>query len=222
MTPREHTTETNRSIASGLLDIGAVSLRIDPPYTWASGRLSPIYCDNRLLISFPERRKKVTAGFKDLLEQLGWKPEIVAGTATAGIPHAAWLASSLDLPMIYVRGSSKQHGKQNRVEGRLDSGKQVVLIEDLISTGSSSIEAAKAIVESGAELFGVAAIFTYGLEAATQRFSEAGMNYAALTSFDELIQLALENGSISQPDIEILMEWQRDPAGWSISRGGAG
>ncbi|MCP4199581.1 MAG: orotate phosphoribosyltransferase, partial [Proteobacteria bacterium] len=120
-----------RAIARSLLEIGAVSLKIDPPFTWASGRLSPIYCDNRLLMSYPERRKDVTKGFEAIIERQGWSPEVIAGTATAGIPHAAWLADRLGLPMVYVRGSAKQHGKGNRIEGVLEAGKKVVLVEDL-------------------------------------------------------------------------------------------
>jgi orotate phosphoribosyltransferase len=211
-----------RAIARSLLEIGAVSLKIDPPFTWASGRFSPIYCDNRLLMSYPEKRQEVTRGFVTLIESRGWRPEVIAGTATAGIPHAAWLADHLGLPMVYVRGSAKQHGKGNRIEGMLEAGKRVVLVEDLISTGGSSIEAARGIVEAGGELLGVGAIFTYGLEKATVSFRDAGFAFATLTNFGVLMEQAIEMGSLSPEHKDVIADWQKDPAKWSLSRGGAG
>jgi orotate phosphoribosyltransferase len=211
-----------RAIARSLLKIGAVSLKIAPPFTWASGRLSPIYCDNRLLMSYPERRKEVTKGFVAIMEGQGWSPEVIAGTATAGIPHAAWLADHLGLPMVYVRGSAKQHGKGNRIEGLLEAGKKVVLVEDLISTGGSSIDAAKGVVEAGGELLGVGAIFTYGLKKATTAFADAGFPFATLTNFSVLMEQAIEMGSFSADHKDVIAEWQQDPAAWSSSRGGAG
>jgi orotate phosphoribosyltransferase len=211
-----------RAIARSLLEIGAVSLKIDSPFTWASGRLSPIYCDNRLLMSYPERRREVTKGFVAIIEGQGWSPDVIAGTATAGIPHAAWLADHLGLPMVYVRGSAKQHGKGNRIEGVLEAGKKVVLVEDLISTGGSSIDAAKGVVEAGGELLGVGAIFTYGLEKATTAFADAGFPFATLTTFNVLMEQAIEMGSLSPEHKDVIAEWQQDPAAWSSSRGGAG
>jgi orotate phosphoribosyltransferase len=211
-----------RAIARSLLEIGAVSLKIDPPFTWASGRLSPIYCDNRLLMSYPERRREVTKGFVAIIEGQGWSPDVIAGTATAGIPHAAWLADHLGLPMVYVRGSAKQHGKGNRIEGVLEAGKKVVLVEDLISTGGSSIDAAKGVVEAGGELLGVGAIFTYGLEKATTAFADAGFSFTTLTTFNVLMEQAIEMGSLSPEHKDVIAEWQQDPAAWSSSRGGAG
>jgi orotate phosphoribosyltransferase len=211
-----------REIARSLLEIGAVSLRVDPPFTWASGRLSPIYCDNRLLMSSPGKRREVASGFRDLIAARGWAPDIVAGTATAGIPHAAWLAELMDLPMVYVRGAAKQHGKGKRVEGLLEEGKKVVLVEDLISTGGSSIEAAQGLVDAGARLEGVAAIFTYGLDRAAARFEESGFALATLTSFTALMEVALELGSLTPANKAILSDWRQDPAAWSLARGGAG
>jgi len=210
------------TIARILLEIGAVSLRIYPPFTWASGRLSPIYCDNRMLMSYPQYRNKVARGFATLLEQKGYAPEVVAGTATAGIPHAAWLSNLLELPMVYVRGQAKQHGKESRIEGRLTAGQKVVLVEDLISTGTSSIGAAVALKESGAELLGVVAIFTYGLDVAEQRFAEADIPWAALTNFNALMADSLARGALKPADQAILTDWQKDPAAWSKVRGGAG
>jgi orotate phosphoribosyltransferase len=198
------------SIARSLLEIGAVSLRLDPPFTWASGRLSPVYCDNRLLMSYPERRREVARSFAALLEREGWKPEIIAGTATAGIPHAAWLADLLGLPMVYVRGSAKGHGKENRVEGRLRQGESVVLVEDLISTGA------------GARVIGVAAIFTYGLDKAARAFADAGFRLVTLTSFEVLVGEAARGGHLSAAEQEVISQWRLDPAAWSVARGGAG
>jgi orotate phosphoribosyltransferase len=211
-----------RRIAGILMDIGAVSLRADPPFTWASGRLSPIYCDNRLLMSHPAERRQVAEGFAALIRQRGWEPQVIAGTATAGIPHAAWLADLLGRPMVYVRGAAKGHGKEHRIEGSLEPGARVVLIEDLISTGGSSLEAAQAIVDAGGALEGVAAIFTYGLDVAKRRFDEAGVALAHLTDFRSLMDEALGRGKLTAAEKAIVADWQRDPAGWSSSRGGAG
>ncbi|MBN2715338.1 MAG: orotate phosphoribosyltransferase, partial [Deltaproteobacteria bacterium] len=183
-----------KEIAKILLELNAVALRLDPPFTWASGRFSPIYCDNRLIISSTEDRKTVADGFVKLIAQNGWQPDVIAGTATAGIPHAAWVADILDLPMVYVRGSAKGHGKENRIEGTLRAGQKVVLIEDLISTGKSSIDAANGVVDAGGDLLGVAAIFTYGLPVAAQQFTDAGMAFDTLTSFETLMDVAEELG----------------------------
>ncbi len=212
----------DREIAKILLEIGAVSLRVDPPYTWASGRLAPLYCDNRLLMSHPQARARTTAGLAELLEGAGWRPELIVGTATAGIPHAAWLAEKMKLPMAYVRGAAKGHGKKGRIEGLLESGQSVVLIEDLVSTGGSSLEAAGAVMEAGGNLLGVAAIFTYELDAASGSFDEAGTPLATLTGFGALMDEALFRGRLSAADKAILADWRRDPAAWSAARGGEG
>lgn len=210
-----------RGIARSLMEIGAVSLRADPPFVWASGRLSPIYCDNRLLMADPERRREVARGFATRIAEREWNPEVIAGTATAGIPHAAWLADLLELPMVYVRGAAKGHGKENRIEGRLERKQRVVLVEDLISTGGSSLEAAQALVDAGAELCGVVAIFTYGLQVAARRFSDAGVALATLTDFDQLMDEALAQGRLSASEKAVIADWKRDPGEWSASRGGA-
>jgi orotate phosphoribosyltransferase len=210
-----------REIARILMQIGAVSLRTDPPFKWASGRYAPIYCDNRLLMSSPEHRHRVAEAFAAAIEGAGWSPELIAGTATAGIPHAAWLADLEGLPMVYVRGSAKGHGQGKRVEGRLEKGRRTVLIEDLISTGGSSVTAAQALVDEGAELVGVAAIFTYGLQVAAQRFGRSGIPLVTLTSFGDLMEEALAQGELSAAHKAILTDWQRDPSAWSVERGGA-
>ncbi len=208
----------NNNIARILLDLEAVSLRIDPPFTWTSGRLAPIYCDNRLIMSDPASRKQVAAAFKVLIEEKEFHPDIIAGTATAGIPHAAWLADLMDLPMVYVRGAAKGHGKQNRIEGRLETGKRVVLIEDLISTGGSSVSAVAGLKEAGAEVLCVLAIFTYGLDVARKAFRETDIPLYTLTSFDVLAKEAAESGRLGESDLDTLAQWQKDPVLWSEKR----
>lgn len=210
-----------KEIAKILLQLNAVALKLDPPFTWASGRFSPIYCDNRLIISSPADRKTVASSFTSLIQQNGWTPDVIAGTATAGIPHAAWVADIVGLPMVYVRGSAKGHGKQNRIEGTLKPGQKVVLIEDLISTGKSSIDAANGVVDGGGELLGVAAIFTYGLPIASKQFDDAKMAFDTLTSFETLMDVAEELGTLSAEQKEIISAWQQNPAKWSSDRGGA-
>ncbi|MBN2341791.1 MAG: orotate phosphoribosyltransferase [Deltaproteobacteria bacterium] len=210
-----------KEIAKILLELNAVALQLDPPFTWASGRFSPIYCDNRLIISNPAHRKTVASAFSDLIRNNGWMPDVIAGTATAGIPHAAWVADLFNLPMVYVRGSAKGHGKQNRIEGTLVEGQKVVLIEDLISTGKSSIDAAQGVADAGGKLLGVAAIFTYGLSVAATQFEEAHMAFDTLTSFDTLMDVAEELGTLSPAQKQIIAAWQQDPAKWSQDRGGA-
>jgi orotate phosphoribosyltransferase len=208
----------HREIARILLELEAVSLRIDPPFTWTSGRLAPIYCDNRLIISDPPRRRLVADAFVSLIEEKGFAPEVIAGTATAGIPHAAWIADRMNLPMVYVRGEAKGHGKQNRIEGRLEEGKRALLIEDLVSTGGSSVSAAEALREAGAEVVAVLAIFTYGLDVAQKAFLDAGIPCHTLTSFEVLAKEAAEGGRLGESDLQALAEWQRDPALWSEKR----
>ena len=208
-------------VAKILLELNAVALSLDPPFTWASGRLSPIYCDNRLIISSPRHRKQVAASFVARIRAAGWRPDVIAGTATAGIPHAAWVADAMDLPMVYVRGAAKGHGKQNRIEGSLTAGSKVVLIEDLISTGGSSIEAARGVQEAGGDLLGVAAIFTYGLPRAKERFGQAQMDFVTLTDFNTLMAVAVAEGTLSPDDQQVIASWQVDPGAWSTQRGGA-
>jgi orotate phosphoribosyltransferase len=210
-----------RAIARILMEIGAVTLRADPPFQWASGRFAPIYCDNRLIMSHPEKRIAVAESFVRAIEARGWAPEVIAGTATAGIPHAAWVAHLMSLPMVYVRGAAKGHGKENRIEGALEKGRRVVLIEDLISTGGSSLEAAASLAEAGAALEGLAAIFTYGLHTAAKRFADARVELAALSSFGALMDESLAQGTLTAAQKAIIADWQRDPSAWSVQRGGA-
>ncbi|MGY0692325.1 orotate phosphoribosyltransferase [Virgibacillus sp. FSP13] len=201
--------ELNREIARDLLDIKAVQIKTDHYYfTWTSGIKSPIYCDNRLTMSYPKVRKKIAKAFVNLVEQLDQKPDVIAGCATAGIPHAAWIADMLDLPMVYVRSKPKGHGKGNQIEGQLDIGQHVILIEDLISTGGSSIEAAKALQQEGANVLGVFAIFTYGLTKSKEQFSEAKLPYQTITDYDEILKLLIEDESINDEDYQNLKAWR--------------
>ena len=197
-----------KSIAQSLLDIGAVSLSPNDLFTWSSGIKSPIYCDNRVTLGYPKVRTKIRDGLSALIKEKFPTVEIVSGTATAGIPHAAYVSEVLDLPMNYVRSKSKSHGKQNQIEGALSEGKKVVVIEDLISTGGSSITAVDALKEAGAEVLGVVAIFTYGLNKADELFNEAGVPFYTLSDYNELIEVAKDNGDISEEDIKTLVEWR--------------
>lgn len=203
------------AIASILLDLKAVSLSPRDPFTWASGLRSPIYCDNRLIISTVEERRQVVRAFVDLIHEMNWKPKAIAGTATAGIPHAAWIAEAMSLPMIYIRSSEKKHGKQNLIEGRLAEGTEIVVIEDLISTGGSSVAAANAAIEAGAKVLGVAAIFQYGMDKAKQRFDEASMPFATLTDLSKLLEAAQSKGYLNEEDSAMVAEWRQDPVAWS-------
>jgi orotate phosphoribosyltransferase len=197
-----------KSIAQSLLDIGAVSLSPNELFTWSSGIKSPIYCDNRVTLGYPKVRTEIRDGLSTLIKEKFPTVEIVSGTATAGIPHAAYVSEVLDLPMNYVRSKSKSHGKQNQIEGALSEGKKVVVIEDLISTGGSSITAVDALKEAGAEVLGVVAIFTYGLNKADELFNDAGVPFYTLSDYNELIEVAKDNGDISEADIKTLVEWR--------------
>ncbi|MCC9023313.1 orotate phosphoribosyltransferase [Bacillus nakamurai] len=200
-----------QTIAKHLLNIKAVFLRPNEPFTWASGLLSPIYCDNRLTLSFPEVRNDVADGLSKLLKEHFTEAEMVAGTATAGIPHAALLADRLNVPMCYVRSKPKAHGKGNQIEGALKKGQKTVVIEDLISTGGSVLEAAAALQREGADVLGVISIFTYGLPKAREAFEKARLPYYSLTDYDTLTEVALENGTIHSDDLEKLKAWKKNP-----------
>lgn len=211
------TNDTAASIASLLMKIEAVTLSPEDPYTWSSGLLSPIYCDNRMLMAFPEERKKVIDAFVQMTETLPYQVDVIAGTATAGIPHAAWLSERLNLPMAYVRGSAKGHGKQNRIEGRIKEGDRVLIIEDLISTGGSSIDATEAVRDAGGIVTDIAAIFTYSLPKAKENAEEHQLTIHTITDFDTLIDCAKAEGSLSETDELSLKEWKQDPSSWKTS-----
>lgn len=204
-----------QSIAKRLLEIKAVSLKPDNPFTWTSGLRSPIYCDNRLTLSYPEVRKEIAQGLKRIILENFSDIEVVAGTATAGIPHAAWVSDLMDLPMCYVRSKAKGHGKGNQIEGKVEHGQKVVVIEDLISTGGSVITAVQALRDAGCEVLGVVSIFTYGLEKGKKAFMEGDIKSQSLTDFEALVDTAIEIGYIGDQDKANLLSWSKSPAEWS-------
>ncbi|MDQ0253787.1 orotate phosphoribosyltransferase [Evansella vedderi] len=202
------------NIAKSLLTIGAVSLQPNDPFTWSSGLKSPIYCDNRLTMSFPEVRKGIAQQFADKIREQYPHAEVIAGTATAGIPHAAWVADLMELPMIYIRSKAKGHGKQNMIEGVLEEGKKVVVIEDLISTGGSSIQAANGVREAGGNVLGVYSIFTYEFDLARDAFEKEGLAFSSLTTYSSLLHEAVKMGSIKEDDLPLLEKWRENPKEW--------
>lgn len=201
-------------IAKNLLDIKAVKLSPQEPFTWASGIKSPIYCDNRLTISYPEVRKAIAKGLAQVIKEKWPQVEVIAGTATAGIPHAAWVAQELDLPMVYVRSKPKDHGTGRQIEGVLKPGQKTILIDDLISTGGSVLQAVAAARKEDADVIGVAGIFSYQLPAADENFAQAGVEFTTLTGYQELIKAAIEANYISADQEEVLEQWRQDPAAW--------
>lgn len=199
-------------VAGRLLDIGAVALRPHEPFTWTSGIKSPIYCDNRLTMSYPDIRDLIAESFAAVIREAYPDTEVIAGTATAGIPHAAFVAQKLGLPMAYIRDKAKGHGKENQIEGLIKPGQKVIVIEDLISTGGSSIKAAQAVREAGAEPLAVLAIFSYQLDKAVQGFEAAGIPLQTLSNYSALIDVAIERGEIKPEDLALLKSWREDPS----------
>ncbi len=199
-------------IAKDLLSIGAVFLRPDQPFTWASGIKSPIYCDNRLTLTAVEVRKHVEAGLAEIVRTKFPEAEVLMGTSTAGIAHAAITATILDMPMGYVRSGQTDHGRGNQIEGKLEKGQKVVVIEDLISTGGSCIEVVNALREAGAEVLGVASIFTYGMKKGLDRMAEANVINYSLSNLDALVEVAAEEGYIKVEDKEKLIKFRNNPS----------
>ena len=204
--------DTKRLIASDLLKIKAVFFRPEEPFTWASGIKSPVYCDNRLTLTAPEVRNDVEQSLAKVVKENYPEAEVLMGTSTAGIAHAAITAHLLDMPMGYVRSGNKDHGRQNRIEGRLEKGQKVVIIEDLISTGGSVIEVAEALREAGAEVLGIASIFTYGMQKGLDRLAAANLKNISLTDFDCIAEVAAENGYIKPDDIKRLIAFRNNPS----------
>ncbi len=200
------------TIAKHLLDIEAVFLRPNDPFTWASGIQSPIYCDNRLTLSYPKVRKDIEQGLATLIKEHFPTCECLMGTATAGIAHAALVADILDIPMGYVRGGVKSHGRNNQIEGKVKPGMQVVVIEDLISTGGSSLACVQALEEAGCKVIGLVAIFSYGLPKAIENFKAASCPFVTLTDYDCLIEVAKNHNYIQEQDMEKLRSWKQDPS----------
>ena len=208
-----------RTIAHDLLSIGAVFLRPDDPFTWASGIKSPIYCDNRLTLTTPEVRTHVETGLVDLICKHYPDVEVLMGTSTAGIAHAAIVGHMMGLPMGYVRSGNKDHGRQNRIEGKLLPGQKVVVVEDLISTGGSCIEVVEALREAGAEVLGIVSIFTYGLQKGIDRLEAANVKNFSLSNFDAVCEVAAEEGKIRTEDIARLKQFRANPSDESWIKG---
>ncbi len=211
MKPNE---ESALKIAEFLLQIKAIKLEPNKPFTWASGWKSPIYCDNRVTLSYPKVRTYIRQEFvNNILETFG-KPDVIAGVATGGIAQGALIAQELGLPFIYVRSEAKKHGMTNMIEGVVEKGQSVVVIEDLISTGGSSLKAVEALREAGCEVKGMAAIFTYGFKTAHDNFKKAKCKVITLSNYDTLITQALETEYITEKDLKSLKEWRENPAEW--------
>lgn len=205
-------TETSRKIAKDLLKIQAVFLSPDKPFTWASGIKSPVYCDNRLTLTAPGVRTDVETGLKELIEENYPGAEVLMGTSTAGIAHAAITAHLMGLPMGYVRSGNKDHGRQNRIEGKLEKGQKVVVVEDLISTGGSVIEVVDALREAGAEVLGIVSIFTYGMKKGLERLAAADVKNVSLTNLDVLSEVAAQEGYIKPEDVNRLIAFRNNPS----------
>ena len=203
--------DTARIIACDLLSIHAVFFRPDEPFTWASGIKSPVYCDNRLTLTAPEVRNDVENGLAALVKKYFPDAEVLMGTSTAGIAHAAIVGHLLNMPMGYVRSGAKDHGRKNRIEGRLEPGQKVVVVEDLISTGGSVIEVVNALREEGAEVLGVVSIFTYGMQKGLDRLAEAQVENHSLCSFDVIARIAAEEGYIRPADVARLIAFRNNP-----------
>lgn len=206
--------ESALKIASSLLKIEAIKLNVESPFTWASGWKSPIYCDNRLALSFPEIRTFIKERLAETVRTKYPEAEAIAGVATAGIPQGALLAEALDLPFLYVRSKPKGHGMTNLIEGKVTPGQKVVVVEDLVSTGGSSIKAAKDLQASDIEVLGMLAIFTYGFPVADQNFKAANIALHTLSNYSVMLEEALASGYINEADLSTLKEWREDPAQW--------
>ena len=199
-------------IAKDLLKIKAVFFRPDEPFTWASGIKSPVYCDNRLILTAPEVRNDVENGLAQLIKENYPDVEVLMGTSTAGIAHAAIVGHLMDLPMGYVRSGAKDHGRQNQIEGKLEKGQKVVVVEDLISTGGSCIEVVNVLREAGAEVLGIVSIFTYGMQKGLIRLAEADVKNVSLTNFDVIAEVAAEDGYIEKDDVKRLIAFRNNPS----------
>ena len=204
-----------KEIAKDLLKIKAVKLSPNKPFTWASGIKSPIYCDNRLTISYPEIRKQIAQGLAAQIKAEFPDVEVIGGVATAGIPHAAWVAEELGLPLIYVRSKPKDHGRGKQIEGVLPAHAKTVLIDDLLSTGGSVLKAVKAAQNEGADVIGVGAIFSYQLPAVSANFKQAGLSFTTLTNYSELLETATEENYIAEDQLETLKKWRKAPEKWN-------
>ncbi len=201
-------------IAEALLKINAVALSLNPPFTWVSGIQSPIYCDNRLLISHPAERNLVVNRFVEEIRSMNQQPDCIAGTATSGIPFAAWVSDRMNLPMCYVRAEKKAHGKGKSIEGDIHKGEKILVIEDLISTGKSSVAVVRNLMEAKTEVIGVLSIFSYEMKKAEANFREVNIIPKPLETISSLLHLAISEGKLSSEDAEIINDFRNDPSGW--------
>ncbi len=214
MVEANQTKSTGREIAALLLEIGAIKLNLDQPFKWSSGWNSPIYCDNRLSLSFPDTRSFIKNALVDAIKKRFPDVQAIGGVATAGIPQGALVADALDIPFVYVRSKPKGHGMENMIEGKITKGQKVVLIEDLVSTGGSSLKAAEALKATGFIVMGMAAIFTYGFDLADKNFEEADIPLICLSNYNFLLEEALKQGEIKEEQLETLESWRSDPSSW--------
>ena len=205
---------TEKKIAQTLLQINAIKLNPTNPFTWASGWRSPIYCDNRKVLSYPDARREIAEAFAAIISDRYPDTEVIAGVATGAIAYGVLAAEILGKPFIYVRPAPKSHGMANQVEGEFSAGQKVAVVEDLVSTGGSSLAAAEALRTAGCEVLGMVAIFTYGFPVARENFAGAGIELTTLSDYDTLIELATEQGYVKDSDLETLRLWRKDPAGW--------
>ncbi|MEP7232373.1 MAG: orotate phosphoribosyltransferase [Ginsengibacter sp.] len=205
------------AVAEKLLQINAIKLSVNNPFTWASGWKSPIYCDNRKVLSFPSTRDFIKSEMCDVVFKSYGNIDLIAGVATAGIPWGAIVADQLKLPFIYVRPKPKEHGLGNQVEGFYEEGQSVILIEDLISTGKSSLQAADVLKNAGLHVKGLVSIFNYGFDLAKEAFANAGIDFKSLTDYESLISKAIENNIVSANDQNTLLNWRKDPANWNVN-----
>lgn len=205
---------TAPTIASMLLQIKAIKLDLDKPFVWSSGWKSPIYCDNRITLAYPEVRKSIKEGLLMAIRENFFPTDVIAGVATAGIPQGTLVAEALNLPFVYVRPKPKEHGMGNLIEGKIEKGQRVVVIEDLVSTGGSSLKAAEALREAGAQVMGMVSIFNYGFDIAHKNFYDVNISLISLCDYSYLLRYALEQKYIDQDQITSLKAWRVDPAGW--------
>ena len=203
-----------KQVAKSLLQINAIILQPNTPFVWAAGWNSPIYCDNRKTLSFPKIRNYIRQGLSAIIQNHYKGTNVIAGVATAGIPHGALVAEELGLPFIYVRAKEKEHGKQNQIEGYFEQGQSVVLVEDLISSGKSSLDAAAVLQEAGMHIKGMVSIFTYGFDTATENFEDADCKYISLCDYNTLLPQAIESQYIEKKDLAILKKWRENPSIW--------
>jgi orotate phosphoribosyltransferase len=210
-----NTKETSLKVAEFLLQIKAIKLQPQKPFTWASGWNSPIYCDNRITLSYPTVRTYIRQRLAEVIHEEFSSANLIAGVATAGIPQGVLVAQELGLPFAYVRSAPKDHGMNNMIEGEVKEGQKVVVVEDLISTGNSSLKAVEALRAAGCEVIGMVSIFTYGFEVANQNFKNANCKLISLSNYDDLIDQALESSCINPNEVELLKSWRADPAIWA-------